>query len=66
MAQTYLDFVIEIGTGDGITYPVAVRSPGAGEARTSNPFPLQTLNWKTSCSKSRMRSCAAVVNGAPF
>ena len=25
MAQTYLDFVIEIGAGDGLIYPVAVR-----------------------------------------
>ena len=40
MTQTYLDFVIEIGTGDGLTYPVAVRSPGAGEARTLNSFPF--------------------------
>lgn len=34
----YLDFDLEIGTGDGLTYPVSVRSP-AGEAREIMTFP---------------------------
>ncbi|MFN8492149.1 MAG: hypothetical protein U0350_31410 [Caldilineaceae bacterium] len=37
MAQSYLDFLIDVSTGDGLTYPIVVRSP-AGEARTTSPF----------------------------
>ncbi len=40
MAQAYLDFLIEIGLGDGHTSPIAVRSAGAGEAHTLNTFPF--------------------------
>ena len=33
MPQTYLDFDLEIGAGDGLTYPLAVLHSPAGNAR---------------------------------
>ena len=44
----YLDFEIEIGPGDGVTYPVAVLRSPAGEAKAELMWPfseLQTKNW---------------------
>ena len=41
--MNYLDFEIEIGTGRGLTYPVAVIRSAAGEARETIRFPFDKL-----------------------
>ncbi len=39
----YLDFEVEIGSGSGRTYPVAVIHSAAGEARETMHFPFDEL-----------------------
>ncbi len=41
--EDYLDFELEIGTGSGRVYPVAVVRSAAGEAREQMQFPLDDL-----------------------
>ena len=43
MPQTYLDFDIEIGRGDGLEYPLAVLQSPAGNARAQMTFPFREL-----------------------
>src|SRR5579859_1776935 len=44
----YLDFEIEIGTGSGRNYPVAVIHSAAGEARETMLFPFDELALENS------------------
>ncbi len=44
MPQTYLDFDLEIGPGDGLTYPLAVLHSPAGNARGQMDFPFRELD----------------------
>ena len=43
MPQTYLDFDLEIGAGDGLTYPLAVLHSPAGSARGQMVFLFREL-----------------------
>ncbi len=43
MPTPYLDFEIEIGQGDGVTYPVAVLRSPAGEAKAELAWPFSQL-----------------------
>ena len=41
--QAYLDFDLEIGAGDGLTYPLAVLQSPVGNARVWMTFPFRDL-----------------------